>query len=235
MFDSILPISYYKEIATLNEEHHIYIVQHVETKKVFLKKDMFVYNIDVFEQLFKNPIKNIPRIYALYEHNNTLTVIEEYISGDSLQEIIDLCGPLSEQDVISYSIKLCDILTDLHSSSPVIIHRDIKPSNIILTEDERIILIDLNAAKQCITEKNRDTRLLGTKGFAAPEQFGFGNSSCQTDIYAVGNLIKALLSPENIEPQISSKLNDIINKCLEMNPKDRYQNASQLKSALERI
>lgn len=236
MFDSSLPISFYKEIATLSEEHQIYIVQHIETKKVYLKKTLKVYNLAVYEQLFKFPVKNIPRIYAMYEHENLLTIIEEYISGDTLQEVIDLCGSVSESDAVSYSIRLCDILIALHSQDPVLIHRDIKPSNIILTEDERIILIDLNAARQCISEKERDTRLIGTEGYAAPEQFGFGNSSCQTDIYAVGNLIKALLGLDsNSSMKVSPKLSAVINKCLEMNPKDRYQSASLLKAALEKI
>lgn len=231
MFDNKLPISFYKEIATLSEAHKIYIVQHVDTKKIYLKKILSVYNLAVYEQIFKHPIKNVPRIYAMFEHENLLTIIEEYISGDTLQEILDLHVKLSENDVISYAIKLCDILSDLHSSVPAIIHRDIKPSNIILTEDERIILIDLNAAKLCIRNKARDTRLIGTEGFAAPEQFGFGASSCQTDIYAVGNLIKSLLYP-NV---ISTKLDNVISKCTKMDPKDRYQSAFQLKSALEKI
>lgn len=236
MFDSSLPISFYKEIAALNEEHQIYIVQHIETKKVYLKKTLKVYNLAVYEQLFKFPVKNIPRIYAMYEHDGLLTIIEEYISGDTLQEVIDLCGSVSESDAVSYSIKLCDILIALHSQKPVLIHRDIKPSNVILTEDERIILIDLNAARQCISEKERDTRLIGTEGYAAPEQFGFGNSSCQTDIYAVGNLIKALIGLDNNPSmKVSPKLSSVINKCLEMNPKDRYHSASLLKAALEKI
>jgi serine/threonine protein kinase len=235
MFDSPLPISFYKEIATLSEEHQIHIVQHIETKKIYLK-NLKVYNLAVFEQLFKNPVRNIPRIYAMYEHDDVLTIIEEYISGDTLEEIIDLCGTVSESDAICYAIKLCDILIALHSQTPSLIHRDIKPSNVILTEDERIILIDLNAARQCLAEKGRDTRLIGTEGYAAPEQFGFGNSSCQTDIYAVGNIIKALIGLDNHSSmKVSPKLNVVINKCLEMNPKDRYQSASLLKAALEKI
>lgn len=236
MFDSSLPISYYKEIAALSEEHQIFIVQHIETKKVYLKKTLKVYNLAVYEQLFRFPVKNIPRIYAMHEHESLLTIIEEYISGDTLQEVIDLCGSVSESDAVSYSIKLCDILIALHSQNPILIHRDIKPSNVILTEDERIILIDLNAARQCINEKERDTRLIGTEGYAAPEQFGFGNSSCQTDIYAVGNLIKALIGLDNNSSmKVSPKLLSVINKCLEMNPKDRYQSAVLLKAALEKI
>ena len=112
MFDSLLPISFYKEIAPLSEEHRIYFVQHIETKKVYLKKTLSVYNLDVYEQLFKHHIKNTPRLYAMYQHDGLLTIIEEYISGDTLQEVIDLCGSVSEADAVSYTIKLCDILID---------------------------------------------------------------------------------------------------------------------------
>ena len=112
MFDSLLPISFYKEIVPLSEEHRIYFVQHIETKKVYLKKTLSVYNLDVYEQLFKHHIKNTPRLYAMYQHDGRLTIIEEYISGDTLQEVIDLCGSVSEADAVSYTIKLCDILID---------------------------------------------------------------------------------------------------------------------------
>ena len=112
-----------------------------------------------------------------------------------------------------------------------IVHRDIKPSNVILTEDGRIILIDLNAAKFTNEFKDRDTRLIGTKGFAAPEQFGFGSSTPQTDIYALGVLMKTLLS----DSVTNKKLSVIINKCLELNPDDRFKSVIQLKTRLSKI
>ena len=235
MFDSMLPISYYKEIATLNSEHEISIVQHIETKKVYIRKSLRTYNPDVYEQLYKHPVKNIPRIYAMYEAEGVLTIIEEYVSGETLQEILDMNVRISEKEAITYAIKTCNILSDLHNQDPAIVHRDVKPSNIILTEDERIVLIDLNAARQCSGEKQRDTRLIGTEGFAAPEQFGFGNSSPQTDIFAIGNLLKALLrSDDGSDTPITPKLAAVIRKCLEMNPKDRYNSAAQLAKNLEK-
>lgn len=230
MFDSKFPISFYKEIAPLHEEHQICIVQHIETRKIYIKKVMSIYNMDVYEELFRHPVRNIPRIYAMYETEQTLTIIEEYISGDTLQEIIDICTCLSPYDVLTYSIQLCTILNDLHNANPPIIHRDIKPSNVMITEDGRVVLIDLNAAKQFHTEKARDTKLIGTEGFAAPEQFGFGSSTSRTDIYAIGMLMQTLLGPvASNNPMIQP----IIQKCLEMNPKDRYSSAEELRNVLQ--
>ena len=133
MFDTKLPVSYYKRIGVLNEEHGVYIVQHRENGKVFIEKVLRVYDPGVYEQLFRHPVRGIPRIYAMYEESGTLTVIEEYISGETLEEILSICGRLPEEDVIDCTVKLCDILSSLHSQDPMIIHRDIKPSNVILT------------------------------------------------------------------------------------------------------
>lgn len=236
MFDSLLPISYYHEIADLNSEHKISVVQHINNKKIYVKKEIDIYNFNVFSQLFNNPIKNTPRIYALYENNDKLIVIEEYISGETLVEVLEICGTLPESDVICYAILLCDILTSMHSFNPPIIHRDIKPSNTILTEDGRIVLLDFNAAKIESNNKHRDTILLGTEDFAAPEQFGFGSSTPQTDIYALGVLMNTLLTGSSSTETIASgRLNSIIERCLQLNPKDRYSSANALKAALIKL
>lgn len=121
-------------------------------------------------------------------------MIEEYISGDTLKEVLEICGVLSEQDVLSYLNQLCSILIQLQSFTPPIVHRDIKPSNIILTEDGRIVLIDLNAARLDDKNRSHDTQLIGTAGFAAPEQYGFAASSPRADLYAAGILMRVLLT-----------------------------------------
>lgn len=244
MFDSELPISYYKKIASFPIEENskdtskISIVQHIETGKVYIRKDLTIYNLDIYTQLFYCPIKNIPRIYALCENESKLTVIEEYISGDTLSEILSICKTIDEENVINYILQLCDILSDLHTCNPPIIHRDIKPSNIILTEDGRIFLIDFNAAKNSINRNNmnRDTILLGTEDFAAPEQFGFEPSTIRTDIYAIGILINTLLTGQTGTQIIAKgKLEAIIKKCIKLSPKERFSNSLQLKKALLRL
>lgn len=224
-----LAISYYQTIATLNEPHKIYLAQHQETKKIYVKKILDVYNKYIYQLLLLNPINGIPKIVELYEKDNHLTVIENYVSGCSLQEKIESYN-IDIFSIYQYTIELCSILEKLHSFQPPIIHRDIKPSNIIITEYNHVVLLDFNAAKYFTESANTDTVLLGTKGYAAPEQYGFGSSTPRTDIYAIGILLKELTS---VLPSIPKELVRIITKCIQMNPADRYQSVAELKAALE--
>lgn len=226
-----LALSYYKTIATLNEPHKIYLVQHQETNKIYVKKVLDIYNKEIFIRLYNNPITGIPKIIDLFEIDNQLIVIENYISGSSLQEIID-SGKLTKETIYEYMDELCSILEKLHNFSPPIIHRDIKPSNIIITEHNHLMLLDFNAAKYMTNKNENDTVLLGTKGYAAPEQYGFGSSTEKTDIYALGILLKEMVS------SISSntyEFNNIILKCSQINPEDRYYSVTQLKYALKKV
>ena len=194
MSDTTDSVSSYEEIADLHRAHGISVVKHRETGRICVKKRLSVYSLSVYEALKDHPVRNTPRIYALQEQSGVLTVIEEYISGTPLSELLETSGPLPEKTVRELTLQLCQILTDLHSFEPPVIHRDIKPSNLILREDGALVLLDMNAAKFETPEKSADTRLLGTPGYAAPEQFGFGSSSVRTDLYAVGVLMNTLLT-----------------------------------------
>ena len=224
-----LAISYYKTIASLNEPHKIYLVQHQETQKIYVKKILDVYNINIYQTIAQNPIKGIPQIIDLHEEDNHLTVIENYVSGCSLLEKMSTSN-INIDSIFQYSIELCFILEKLHSFQPPIIHRDIKPSNIIITEHNHVMLLDFNAAKHFTNTEKTDTVLLGTQGYAAPEQYGFGSSTPRTDIYTLGILLKELVS---VCPPAPAVLHNIIAKCIQINPADRYQSVSELRSALE--
>lgn len=233
--NATLRLSYYREVAVLNRDHNIMLVQHVETSKTYVKKVLSMYNKNVYLQLYHHPVAGIPRIIELGELNGLLTVIEEYISGSTLHELMNLHGTFSEQEVIQYTMNLCDILTALHGLQPPVIHRDIKPSNIILTNDNRIVLIDLNGAKLVSTAQTQDTCLIGTQGYAAPEQYGFGASNIQTDLYCTGRLMNTLLSGSPNGVCLCSKaLVSVIRRCTQIEPKKRYISAAQLKNALQR-
>lgn len=230
-FSQRLSISYYKTIATLNELHNIFLVQHQETQKIYVKKVLDVYNKNIYLQLLQQHIFGTPQIIDICEENNRLVVIENYVSGCSLQEKIN-GNAISLEQVYRYLKELCCILEKMHSLKPPIIHRDIKPSNVIITEYDHVVLLDFNAAKYYSDTTNSDTVLLGTKGYAAPEQYGFGASTPRTDIYALGVLAKELA---NVVPFVPMELSEIIDKCIQINPNDRFQTAAELKAAIERL
>lgn len=227
-YSAKLSLSYYKTIATLNEAHNIYLVQHQETNKIYVKKILDVYNIDIYKTLVAHPIAGIPQIIEYFEIDDQLIVIETYISGQSLAEVI-ASSTLDLHSIVCYVTELCNILSKLHTNNPPIIHRDIKPSNIIITEHNHVVLLDFNAAKYFSDNTNNDTVLLGTQGYAAPEQYGFGSSTPKTDIYAVGILLKELTGSLSDVPPV---ITEIIEKCIKLNPSDRYDTVDDLTDAL---
>lgn len=226
-----LAMSYYKTIAVINESHNIFLVQHQETKKIYVKKILDVYNNRVYHYLYENKIPGVPQIISLSEENNQLIVVEEFISGSSLQEKID-ANDITTTLINRYVCELCEILEKLHSVNPPIVHRDIKPSNVMITEYDHVVLLDFNAAKYSSDSDTTDTILLGTKGYAAPEQYGFGSSTPQTDIYSLGILLKELVGALQ-DP--TDQYAEIISTCTQMNPADRFQSISTLKQAIQEI
>lgn len=229
-----LSMSYYKEIAVINESHKISLVQHQQTQKIFVKKILDVYNPDIYSYLKDHPIPHTPKIYEIFECENRLTIIEEYVSGDTLESLLEQGISFTNAEIRNIVIQLCDILTDLHECEPPIIHRDIKPSNIMKTPSGEIVLLDLNAAKYQSFEKTEDTTLLGTKGYAAPEQYGFGVSNVQTDIYALGMLMNTLASGGfSATVCKNSEFSPIIKKCIRLKPSERYKDMLSIKKVLQ--
>jgi serine/threonine protein kinase len=233
--DIELRLSYYREIAVLDKDHGVYLVQHTDSSKTYVKKIRSLYNLDVYKQLYEHPVVGVPKIQEFIKQGDNLIVFEEYISGTDLETYIKSNGVFSVSETIKISSMLCDILSRLHTMEPPIIHRDIKPSNIMLTEDKRVILLDLNSAKPVTPGQLQDTTLLGTHGFAAPEQYGFGASNIQTDLYAVGILIRYMLSGKlNSSSGSTDELNNVVNKCTQLDPEKRYTSAEELKAAIQK-
>ena len=175
----------------------------------------------------------LPRVYSCRMEQGCCVVEEEYIDGISLQELIDGGEKMSALRAVSITSSLCKTLLHLHRNG--IIHRDVKPEHLMLTPEGKLYLIDLDAAMRILPDKKSDTRLLGTAVYAAPEQFGLTRSDVRTDVFAVGILLNLLLTGEH--PAVvrcrEGKLAEIIGKCTEMNPQDRYQDMTELLAALE--
>lgn len=231
-----LELSYYQQVAEIDAEHSIYLVQDIRNKKFYVKKLLTVYNADIYRFLYEHPVANTPKLHLVIEDRNILTVIEEYLPGDTLDEILDQKGTLPEERALDIALQLCTILADFHKCNPAIVNRDIKPSNIKISPDGVVKLLDLNAAKWSNEHAAKDTVLLGTKGYAAPEQYGFGPSSVLTDIYSVGVLMNVMLCGELPNKQIAGgKLGKIARKCVELSPSSRYQSIHELIAALDQL
>ena len=234
--DDVLKLSMYQEEEQIDGRCDIIRVKHRETGETFIKKLLWTYDRSIYEYLMDNPVPHMPHVRELYESDKCLIVIEEYIEGISLAEFLDNIS-LPEVMAIQIAKKVCETLSYLHSLPTPIIHRDIKPSNIILTVDKDVVLLDMNVAKWFNPDKNDDTRYLGTRFYAAPEQVGYGlsASSGKADIYAVGILLNFMITGKFIkEEQAQGKIWNIIERCISLDAKDRYT-AAELWAELDKI
>jgi serine/threonine protein kinase len=230
-----LKLSYYRKIAYVDDRHKAQLVQHTVTGKIFVLKSLKIYDMQVFSYLEKHHLKGMPKIIDLIEDDDKLCVIEEYISGISLRELMESSGPMTEREAVVYIDQLCGILRPLHLLNPPIVHRDIKPSNLIVTYDGSLVLVDFNSAKESQGDKSQDTVLFGTAGYAAPEQFGFSASRPTADIYEIGVLLNELLTGElPKDKKYKGPLSSLITKCTKMDPQKRYPDVDKLQKAMHR-
>ncbi len=216
----------------LNAEHTISKYFDDDLMCDVVEKEYTIYNRDVFECLKENHWPGIPKIFDIKEYEDKLVVKEEWIDGTDLHTYVEENGPMKESQVLDILIQLCNTLEPLHKNK--IIHRDIKPSNVLLC-GKKVVLIDFNAGKTIDILEKRDTVLLGTAGFAAPEQYGFGASSIETDIYGLGALAKYIFTEDNDFSFTAGKLVEIIQKCIQLKPSDRYRTVKDLRNDLNEL
>ena len=190
---------------------------------------------------------NLPSIIDVIDGEDTFLIVMDYIEGRPLSEALQREGAQPQDRVIEWAKQICDVLGYLHSRKPPIIYRDMKPSNVMLRPDGNIMIIDFGTAREYKSASIADTTCLGTQGYAAPEQFGGrGQTDARTDIYCLGATLYHLLTGHNPclppyemypirqwNPNLSSGLEQIIQKCTQKNPNDRYQSCAELMYALE--
>lgn len=184
----------------------------------------------------------LPRIVDIIDDKETLYVVMDYIEGTSLDKVVKEYGAQSQENVIEWARQLCEALDYLHTRKPPIIYRDMKPANIMLKPEGGIKIIDFGIAREYKEQNIADTTSLGTRGFAAPEQFGGrGQTDARTDIYSLGVTLYNLVTGKSpaeppykivpireINPSLSGGLEQIIYRCTMENPDDRYQNCKEL-------
>lgn len=188
----------------------------------------------------------IVRIVDIIDNGDVIYIIEDYIEGETLSSVLETQGAQPQELVIEWAMQICEALEYLHTRKPPIIYRDMKPANVMIKPDGNIKVIDFGIAREYKDQSLADTVSLGTKGYAAPEQFGGkGQTDARTDVYCLGVTLYHLLTGQNPceppyeiypirhwNPQLSAGLEAIIQKCTQLNPDDRYQSCAELLYAL---
>lgn len=187
----------------------------------------------------------VPRVVDIVEDENRICIIREYIEGQTLDSVLQENGPIKQETVLTWAQQLCDVLRYLHKQNPPYIYRDMKPANVILQPCGNVKLVDFGAVTVYDALRNQDDCILGTKGYAAPEQYA-GKSDPRSDIYGLGMTLHHLLTGVDpnmppyetkpiraINPNLSRDLEAIILRCTQLNPEDRFQNCDELLAALQ--
>lgn len=191
---------------------------------------------------------HLPSIVDIFNEDDTFLIVMDYIEGRTLSDILKEQGRQPQADVVDWALQICSVFKYLHGLNPPIIYRDMKPGNVMLKPDGNIMVIDFGTAREYKHESGEDTIHLGTKGYAAPEQFQDNHQQTdpRTDIYNLGATMYHLVTGKNpskppfkflpirqVDRTLSSGLESIILKCVASDPNERYQTVDDLEFALE--
>lgn len=215
----------YRKIMPLGTKDNLWLVEDSVTGRRFVMRKLSQDLQPVYQRLALIHHANIVEIADIFLHNGYLYVIEEYLEGELLSDAINT-RRFSHHQVILIGRQLFNALFVLHGQS--IVHRDIKPDNIIMDAYGNVKLIDFDISRLFAVDKNGDTTIKGSRDYAPPEQFGFAQSDQRTDIYSLGVTLNELAVGKLPEDKIcGGKLGVVIRRCIEFDPKKRYQNALQ--------
>lgn len=186
----------------------------------------------VYDRLMSLRNENIAGIYGYTMYEGRPYVVREFVNGLSIGEYILTYGTLDGERIKHLAKGICNGLTAIHSLG--IVHRDITPENIIIDEHFNAKIIDFGISRLYESGKAKDTQVLGTVGYAAPEQFGFRQTTAKADIYALGALINYMAEGElPIDRLTTGKYRPIVLRCTQMDDRKRYRSVEEVSSALD--
>ena len=204
------------------------LIRHRATGQRFILRQ-FTGNAEVYQKLLHCSCRHLPTVFEVASRGEEHLILEEFIEGDTLGFLLQ--GALfTEEETRNIVVQICQALWILHSMAAV--HRDIKPENVILRGSDAV-LIDFDAARLHKPEHETDTQILGTTGFAAPEQYGLSQSDTRTDIYSLGILINVMLTGEHPSKKLAEgHMGRVVERCTRVTPRKRYKNVLRVMEAL---
>ena len=227
-FDTLLEHYHLVHVMADKNGCRVLRLRHKEQERDLVVRQL-AYPVSAYTTLCALSCDHLPLVYDAIETEDGQTVLEEYIDGITLAE-------LAEGERIRYSQArrilrgVCHALSVLHKNGYV--HRDVKPENVLVRPDGGAVLVDLNISRK-VAVAGRDTVIMGTVGYASPEQLGLTQSDARTDIYACGVLLNVMLTGKHpSEKLVRGRAGRIVRRCTAINPDDRYQTAHKLAMAL---
>ena len=200
----------------------------------FLRNEM-----EIMKKMADRKLSGIPKAYRIFEENGEVYLVREYIEGLSLAQMVLQKGGISEAEICRISRKICQTAEQFQNPDEPMIHRDIKPENIVVTPGGEVVFIDFGTMRSYKKDGSRDTFVVGTRGTAAPEQYGYTQTDQRTDVYAIGQTMLYMVSEsyemnQLSECAVSRRMKKIIEKACSFEPDKRYGDAAQLRRAVEK-
>lgn len=200
----------------------------------FLRNEM-----EIMKKMADRKLSGIPKAYRIFEENGEVYLVREYIEGMSLAQMVLQKGGISEAEICRISRKICQTAEQFQNPDEPMIHRDIKPENIVVTPGSEVVFIDFGTMRSYKKDGSRDTFVVGTRGTAAPEQYGYTQTDQRTDVYAIGQTMLYMVSEsyemnQLSECAVSRRMKKIIEKACSFEPDKRYGDAAQLRRAVEK-
>ena len=200
----------------------------------FLRNEM-----EIMKKMADRKLSGIPKAYRIFEENGEVYLVREYIEGMSLAQMVLQKGGISEAEIYRISRKICQTAEQFQNPDEPMIHRDIKPENIVVTPGSEVVFIDFGTMRSYKKDGSRDTFVVGTRGTAAPEQYGYTQTDQRTDVYAIGQTMLYMVSEsyemnQLSECAVSRRMKKIIEKACSFEPDKRYGDAAQLRRAVEK-
>lgn len=200
----------------------------------FLRNEM-----EIMKKMADRKLSGIPKTYRIFEENGEVYLVREYIEGMSLAQMVLQKGGISEAEICRISRKICQTAEQFQNPDEPMIHRDIKPENIVVTPGGEVVFIDFGTMRSYKKDGSRDTFVVGTRGTAAPEQYGYTQTDQRTDVYAIGQTMLYMVSESYEKNQLSEcavsrRMKKIIEKACSFEPDKRYGDAAQLRRAVEK-
>ncbi len=191
----------------------------VDTLQYIVKREYAPDSVELIKSLHRIQEKlNIPKILNVEHKVDKIITTEQFITGSTIQELIDQGSFINKQQFEAYAISLVKTLIELHKHD--IIHKDIKPANVVISGDE-VYIIDFNISRTFKPQQNKDTQLFGTEGYASPEQYGFSQTTTKSDIYSLGKTLADLMSITVVEAEDFDSYTELFKAMSTLDPKDR--------------